>query len=150
MALYHSSLRRFEDSTCMASSRGPPSSLIKHGSKVSFLAFLAHSCLSPLTSGLFQGRVHDPGRRTKDGFSAFHALLQPLFTRGAELASRSDTGLRKQTGEGEAFTGGGMSLPPKIESVPVFRYNGLCLNYNIDTLLMIKNTGGKWIKKTGN
>ena len=38
----------------------------------------------------------------------------------AELASRSDTGLRKQTGEGEAFTGGGMSLPPKKESVPVF------------------------------
>jgi len=35
-------------------------------------------------------------------------LFQPLFAREAELASRSDTGLRKQTGEGEAFTGGGM------------------------------------------
>ena len=87
MALYHSSLRRFEDSTCMASSRGPPSSLIKHGSKVSFLAFLAHSCLSPLTSGLFQGRVHDPGRRTKDGFSAFHALLGGRLT--ANVSPRS-------------------------------------------------------------
>ena len=46
---------------------------------------------------------------------------QPLFARGAELASRSDTGLRKQTGEGEAFTGGGKYLPPKMESVPIFR-----------------------------
>jgi len=35
-----------------------------------------HPSSSPhLTSGLYQGRVHDPGRRTKDGSSAFHALL---------------------------------------------------------------------------
>ena len=33
MALYHSSLRWFEASTCMAASRGPPSSSIKHGLK---------------------------------------------------------------------------------------------------------------------
>ena len=43
-----------------------------------------------------------------------------LTARGAEPASRSDTGLRKQTGEGEAFTGGGMLFPPKMESVPIF------------------------------
>ena len=36
------------------------------------------------------------------------------------LRPRSDTGLRKQTGEGEAFTGGGKYLPPKMESVPIF------------------------------
>ncbi len=47
------------------------------------------------------------------------SLFQALFTRGAELASRSDTGLRKQTGEGEAFTGGGMFFPPK-NGVPIF------------------------------
>ena len=50
------------------------------------------------------------------------SLFQALFTRGAELASRSDTGLRKQTGEGEAFTGGRDVLPAKkMESVPIFR-----------------------------
>ena len=43
-----------------------------------------------------------------------------LTAREAELASRSDTGLRKQTGEGEAFTGGGVHFPPKMESVPIF------------------------------
>jgi len=44
----------------------------------------------------------------------------PFFAREAELASRSDTGLRKQTGEGEAFTGGGMLFPPKKGVCPVF------------------------------
>ena len=34
MALYHSSLRWFEASTCKAASRGPPSSSIKHGLKL--------------------------------------------------------------------------------------------------------------------
>jgi hypothetical protein len=43
-----------------------------------------------------------------------------LTARGAELASRSDTGLRKQTGEGEAFTGGGMLFPPKKGVCPYF------------------------------
>jgi len=47
-------------------------------------------------------------------------FFAPIFARGAELASRSDTGLRKQTGKGEAFTGGGMFFPPKMESVPFF------------------------------
>ena len=56
------------------------------------------------------------GRRTVNIFLLF-SLFQALFTRGAELASRSDTGLRKQTGEGEAFTGGGVYLPPKMESL---------------------------------
>jgi len=64
-------------------------------------------------SSALQGRVHDPGRRTKDG----SLLLQSLFAREAELASRSDTGLRKQTGKGEAFTGGGTLFPPKKESL---------------------------------
>jgi len=43
-----------------------------------------------------------------------------LTAREAELASRSDTGLRKQTGEGEAFTGGGMLFPPKKWSLSRF------------------------------
>ena len=41
---------------------------------------------------------------SKDGFSAFHALLQSLFAREAELASRSDTG-------------GGTLFPTKMESL---------------------------------
>jgi len=47
-------------------------------------------------------------------------LFQALFACEAELASRSDTGLRKQTGEGEAFTGGGMLFPPINGVCPVF------------------------------
>jgi hypothetical protein len=43
-----------------------------------------------------------------------------VTTRTSNLASRSDTGLHKQTGEGEAFTGGGMHFPAKMESVPFF------------------------------
>jgi len=45
------------------------------------------------------------------------------YARGAELASRSDTGLRKQTGKGEAFTGGGMFFPPKNRVCPYFCAN---------------------------
>ena len=36
---------------------------------------LRSSNLSPLTSGLYQGRVHDPGRWTRDVSSALNALL---------------------------------------------------------------------------
>jgi hypothetical protein len=63
-----------------------------------------------LLSCSFEGRVHGFGRWTLDGSSLFRtsrrwtvnifllfSLFQALFTRGAELASRSDTGLRKQT-----------------------------------------------------
>jgi len=45
-ALYRSSLRWFEASTCMAASRGPPSSLMQHGCTKDFVllcAFVAHS-----------------------------------------------------------------------------------------------------------
>ena len=38
------------------------------------------SLFRPLTSGLYQGRVHDLGRRTKDGSSSFHALLGGRWT----------------------------------------------------------------------
>jgi len=65
----------------MASSRGPPSSLIKHGSKVSFLAFLAHSSLSPQ---VLQGRVHDLGRRTALRSSALNDLLGGRRTENGE------------------------------------------------------------------
>jgi len=49
-------------------------------------------------------------------------FFAPIFAREAELASRSDTGLRKQTGEGEAFTGGGMHFPPKSLHFSLFHY----------------------------
>ena len=64
-------------------------------------------------------QVRHDGKRVR--LSMFHTPPSTdLTAREAELASRSDTGLRKQTGEGEAFTGGGVHFPPKMESVPIF------------------------------
>ncbi len=52
MALYHSSLRWFEASTCMAASRGPPSSSIKHGLKFpSSPSWHTATCNSQLGTG---------------------------------------------------------------------------------------------------
>ena len=51
---------------------------------------------------------------------------QTLFlAREAELASRSDTGLRKQTGEGEAFTGGVVFFPLLPDPRPQTRSSAL-------------------------
>ena len=52
--------------------------------------FGAHRCHPVMVlygislSQSFEGRVHDLGRRTKDGFSAFHALLGERRTVGGE------------------------------------------------------------------
>ena len=64
-------------------------------------------------------QVRHDGKRVR--LSMFHTPPSTdLTAREAELASRSDTGLRKQTGEGEAFTGGGMFFPPKKWSLSRF------------------------------
>ena len=43
-------------------------------------------------------------------------VRKPRELESSQSASRSDTGLRMQTGEGEAFTGGGMFFPPLFRS----------------------------------
>ena len=63
----------------------------------------------------------------------FFSLFKALFAREAELASRSDTGLRKQTGKGEAFTGGGMLFPPKMESL--FFSKSRFIDYKVSSII---------------
>ncbi len=92
------------------------------GERLTANVFSRSSDLSPQVFTKDGSTVWDDGRWTALPLFMLFSLFQALFTRGAELASRSDTGLRKQTGEGEAFTGGGMFFPPK-NGVPILTYS---------------------------
>ena len=116
MALYHSSLRWFEASTCMAASRGPPSSSIKHGLKFPS----SPSWHTPTTNNVCKktSQSRETGTSTGGIAHAFPGKVGDTPITGAgTFASRSAGASATGPGEGILRVGGGQAVQEACDRV---------------------------------